>query len=59
MKLIIPIIAIAALCLVAVFAVRFILGVFSGVLNSILGIAVLAALLLIVAWMFAYARKSR
>lgn len=45
-----------------ILAVRLISGAFAlvhGALNTVLGIVVILALLAIVAWMFAYARKHR
>ena len=45
-----------------ILAVRLISGAFAlvhGALNTVLGIVVILALLAIVAWMFAYARKNR
>ena len=45
-----------------ILAVRLISGAFAlvhGALNTVLGIVVILALLVIVAWMFAYARKHR
>ena len=54
----------AALLLIGgvILAVKLISGAFAlvhGALNTILGIVVILALLAIVAWMFAYARKNR
>ncbi len=54
----------AALLLIGgiVLAVKLISGALAlahGVLNTILGVVVILALLAIVAWMFAYARKKR
>lgn len=54
----------AALLLIGgvILAIRLISGAFAlvhGALNTILGIVVILALLAIVAWMFAYARKNR
>lgn len=54
----------AALLLIGgvILAIRLISGAFAlvhGALNTVLGIVVILALLAIVAWMFAYARKHR
>ena len=54
----------AALIVVAVFAIiiKLISGaamIITGAFNAILGIAVVAALIIIVVWMFSYARKKR
>lgn len=59
MKLLIPVFIIAALIFFVVMAVKFVSAFIAGAFNAILGIFVVIALILIVVWMFAYARKHR
>ena len=57
MKLLIPLLAFAALIFIFVFGTKFFFALFTGALNAVLGIAVVIALFLIIVWMFAYANK--
>lgn len=57
MKLLIPLLAFAALIFIFVFGTKFFFALFTGALNAVLGIAVVIALILIIVWMFAYANK--
>ena len=57
MKLLIPLLAFAALIFIFVFGTKFFFALFTGALNTVLGIAVVIALILIIVWMFAYANK--
>ena len=50
--------AVAALALLGLLA-RVVVGIISGAANLVLGALVLLALLVIVLWMFAYAKKAR
>ena len=59
MKLLIPIIIIAAIIFIIVLAVNFIYAFIAGAFNALLGVIVVIALIIIVVWMFAYAKKSR
>ena len=61
-KLSVVIVAAVLVLIVVVLAVKLIGGavsLVSGAFNAILGLAVIVALILIVAWMFAYARKNK
>lgn len=59
MKLLIPIIIIAAIIFIIVLAVNFVSAFIAGAFNVILGVIVVIALIIIIVWMFAYAKKSR
>ncbi len=60
MKRIIPVILIAVLAIaVVVGAIKLVTSIIAGAFNALLGIGVIAALIIIVIWMFAYARKKR
>ena len=59
MKLIIPIVLIVGFIALLIFAAKFIFGLMAGAMNAVLGVFVVIALLLIVAWMFAYAKKNK
>ena len=59
-KLVYAILAAAVAIALVVLLVKIVSGAFgllSGAINAVLGIAVVAALVLIVVWMFAYARR--
>ena len=59
-KLVYAILAAAAAIALAVLLGKIVSGAFgllSGAVNAVLGIAVVAALVVIVVWMFAYARR--
>ena len=57
MKLLIPLLAFAALILIFVFGTKFFFALFTGAINAVLGMVIVIALILIVVWMFAYANK--
>jgi len=57
MKLLIPLLAFAALILIFVFGTKFFFALFTGAINAVLGVVIVIALILIVVWMFAYANK--
>ena len=60
-KLPLAVLAIIVLVGAVVLAVKLISGVFavaSGALNTVLGVAVILALVVIVIWMFSYAKKK-
>ena len=59
MKLLIPIIIISFTLFLLIFGAKFVLALFSSAFNMILGLVLVVALIIIVVWMFAYARKSR
>lgn len=56
---IIPAILILVVGFIAVKIVSGAIHLLSGALNAVLGIAVIIALIVIVIWMFAYAKKNR
>lgn len=59
-KLVSVILAVALVIALAVLLVKVVSGAFgllNGAVNAVLGVAVLAALAIIVIWMFAYARR--
>lgn len=58
-KLVAGVIVLALLIAAGVFVVRLFAGLVSGVLNTVLGIVVVLALVIIVAWMFWYAGKHK
>ena len=59
MKLFLPLLIIAAVVVIIIMAVKFITAFLAGAFNAILGIIVVIALILIVIWMFSYAKKSK
>ena len=59
MKLIIPVLALAALVLIFTMGTKFFFALFTGAINAILGVVVVIALIIIVVWMFAYANKKK
>lgn len=61
-KILFTLLPLCLLVFAAVIIIRLISGAFSlaaGALNTVLGIAVILALLAIVFWMFSYAKKHR
>ena len=59
MKLLIPLIALAALVFIFTMGTKFFFALFTGAINAVLGIVVIIALIIIVVWMFAYANKKK
>ncbi len=58
-RLVVAVVVIALLIAAAAFIVRLIGGLISGAFNAILGVLVVAALVIIVGWMFWYAGKHK
>ena len=59
MKKLLPVILIAVIAIAAVIgAVKLVSSLIAGAFNAILGVAVIVALILIVIWMFAYAKRK-
>ncbi len=56
---VIAIIGIAAVIALIVGAIRLLSGLVSGAVNLVLGVIVVAALIVIVIWMFAYAKSQQ
>lgn len=56
---VIAIIGIAAVIALIVGAIRLVSGLVSGAVNLVLGVIVVAALIVIVIWMFAYAKSQQ
>ena len=59
MKLLIGLGLVAALLVLILLAGKFILTFISGAFNAILGVFVILALIVIVIWMFSYAKKHK
>ena len=62
MKIALSLFAVLAVLAVLAIVIKLISGaamIITGAFNAILGIAVVAALIIIVVWMFSYARKKR
>ena len=59
LKYIIPVLSIILLIVAVVFVFRLFTNVAGGILNTVLGIVVIVALVLIVLWMFSYAKKHK
>ena len=57
MKLVVSLTIVAGLIALIIFAAKFILTLMSGFLNTILAVFVILALVVIVIWMFSYAKK--
>ena len=57
MKLLIPLLAFAALICIFIFGTKFFFALFTGAINAVLGVVVVIALIIIVIWMFSYANK--
>lgn len=57
MKLLIPLLAFAALIFIFIFGTKFFFALFTGAINAVLGVVVVVALIIIVIWMFSYANK--
>lgn len=58
-KYVIPVLALILLIAAAVLVVRLVSRIVGGALNTVLGIVVIVALVLIVLWMFSYAKKNK
>ena len=58
-KYVIPVLALILLIAAVVLVVRPVSRIVGGALNTVLGIVVVVALVLIVLWMFSYAKKKK
>ena len=56
---IIPVLTLILLAAAFIFVIRLIAGIAGGILNTVLGIVVIVALVLIVIWMFSYAKRKK
>ena len=56
---IIPVLTLILLAAAVIFVIRLIAGIAGGILNTVLGIVVIVALVLIVIWMFSYAKRKK